>query len=107
MLECRRVSLNQCTQLRVASSKPSTNFYALPNKAVLRRLPEPALGAGIAVVHDAIDVFTGAGSDPQRHLERVEGQLGRHGRGGAPADDAVAEHVVDNAVNAMPDQVAT
>ena len=51
----------------------------------------PSLG----VVHNTADRFTVAVSSPQRHLQRIEGQLGRHRRRGAPADDAAGEHIGD------------
>jgi hypothetical protein len=49
------------------------------------------LTAGVAVM----DQLGGLAAGPQRHVERVEGQLGRHGRFHPPADDPAAEHVGD------------
>jgi hypothetical protein len=46
-------------------------------------------------MNDSVDVCSGAVPGPQRHLQGVEGQLGRHRRGSAPADDAPGEHVGD------------
>ena len=39
------------------------------------------------------DELVGLLAGPQRHLRGVEGQLGRHRRGGAPPDDAPRVHV--------------
>ncbi|WP_372490804.1 hypothetical protein, partial [Microbacterium aerolatum] len=54
---------------------------------VLRRPVESALRPGVRVLNDAGDVFTGPIADPQRHLERVQWQVGRHLGHRSPADD--------------------
>ena len=51
------------------------------------------LAAGVGVMDHPVDGLAVAGSDPDRHLQRVEGKLGGHRRGGAPPDDATGEHV--------------
>src|SRR5215207_8527330 len=53
----------------------STTSYPRLNKPVLRRPVEPGLGAVVGMVHG----LTGQGSpSPQRHLQRVDHELGAH-----------------------------
>jgi hypothetical protein len=61
---------------------------------MLRRPVDSALRAGVVVVHEpgqVGDSFLLAGED--RHLQGVEDQLGPHGGGGLPAQDAAGERV--------------
>jgi len=52
------------------------------------------LGTGVGVVHQPGQVGdTGLLPGPDRHLQRVEHQLGAHARRGAPADDPAGERV--------------
>ena len=53
------------------------------------------LTPGIGVMNQPIDVVAGTAADPQRHLQGVERQFGRHPVMGAPADDPTGEHVGD------------
>jgi hypothetical protein len=50
------------------------------------------LAAAIGVVHQPIQA---AAALPDRHLERVQGQVGAKRAGGLPADDEAAERVDD------------
>lgn len=60
---------------------------------MLRRSVDFALAAGVGVVHEPLDELVGSFAGPQRHLQSVERELGRHRRSGAPADDPTREHV--------------
>lgn len=44
---------------------------------------------------DAGDVLAGSNSDPECHLERIQGQIGRHAVHGSPAESPLGEHVGD------------
>src|SRR5947207_6798393 len=61
------------------------SIYSQVNKPVLRRPVETGLGAAVGVV-DELDVGAGA-AQPERHLERVEHEVGAHVRRELPADD--------------------
>jgi hypothetical protein len=74
-------------------AEPSTIFYAPVNTAALRRPLEPALHTAVAVVDEPGEVLALTG--PDRHIQRVEGQVGAQALGDAPAQDAPAEHVGD------------
>ena len=45
------------------------------------------------MLNDSGDVFASLVSHPERHLERVERQVGGHAVHGPPADDPAREHV--------------
>jgi hypothetical protein len=42
---------------------------------------------------DAVDIFAVAATDPDHHLQGIQGQLDRHRRSGAPYDDAATVDV--------------
>ena len=87
--------------------RPSTTSYALPDTAALRRLLEPELAPGVAVVHDPLDRLT--------RSARVHNAMSSASRGSSVGIDAAVRHPtirrentsVTNAVNTIPDQVAT
>jgi hypothetical protein len=60
---------------------------------VLRRPLEFALAAGVAVMDQPVDRVTVTTAVPQRHVERVERQVGRHRLRCAPPDDHPGEHI--------------
>lgn len=53
------------------------------------------LVAGVAVVHQSGHIVLSPGSDPQRHFQHVQRQLGGRRACGAPAHDPLAERVGD------------
>jgi hypothetical protein len=60
---------------------------------VLRRPVESALGAGVGVVHEILDVLPGAGAGVQGHLQGGQRQFGQVVVGDRPPDDPARAHV--------------
>ena len=58
--------------------------------------------SGVGVVDHPGDVVPGPAADPQRHLEGVQGQLGRHPVMGAPPDDPTRVDILDERGEAHP-----
>ena len=58
--------------------------------------------SGVGVVDHPGDVVPGPAADPQRHLEGVQGQLGRHPVMGAPPDDPTGVDILDERGEAHP-----
>src|SRR6266581_4595378 len=73
---------------RSAARRRTAPIATLLVKA-LRRPLESALAAAVAVVHE-LDV-SAAAAQAERHLERIEHEIGAHVRGELPADDHPAE----------------
>lgn len=60
---------------------------------MLRRTIESILRPVVRVLNDTGDALAGAVTDPMRHLERVQRQIGGHLRHGSPAHATAGERV--------------